>query len=561
LTVRDDNVPAPPAGFTLDTTSDVPAPPQGFTLDARSQTKPPAASAAPSLGTRIRAGVDLGARLFSQDHPIMAGVGETALKAGSQMLANPIEAAASLYHLATDEPGTKVSGANEAVQSIADATTYQPRTAPGRAFSSVADTLGSLIPNASNRAGQYVTEKTGSTALGAATALAPQAALSLAGARAGEPAVRAGLENVARSGEQAATAKAAELAPKNASIEQARSIGLKLPPSQAGGGVGKIMEGIGGKTANEMDMSRANAAVINRTVAKDIGLSANDSLTEAKLEELKQRAYKPYEAIKKAGKVTADDEYRTALEQVKERTAQASEDFPEDTNELIEKEIGKFNRPSADAGSWLEKVKSLRERASKNMKATDAEKFELGIAQKKIATSIEDLLDRQIGTENPGLISEFRGARQRLAKIYSVQDAVSPNGNVSAAVLSRQLDRGVPLSGGLKTVAELYQQFPKVMRHVEGLGGHSPFSALDYLVAGVAGLTELAGGNFGRAATVAGALAARPTARAIIRSGPYQRAAIKPRIPRPSMTSRVARQLAGPDDPNTLAGLSGGVSP
>jgi hypothetical protein len=187
----------------------------------------------------------------------------------------------------------------------------------------------------------------------------------------------------------------------------------------------------------------------------------------------------------------------------------------------------------------LEKIKSLRDRASRNMKSPDAEKFELGLAQKKIATAMEDLIERQV--QDKSLIANFRKARMDLAKIYNVEDALGPNGNISAAVLARQLKRGVPLSGGLKTIAETYQEFPKVLRYTDSLGGHAPFSALDYLVGGVE-----AAARPEKAAAVVGALAGRPIARGIIKSEAYQKAAIKPRTPQVSAVGKVARRIAGP---------------
>lgn len=362
--------------------------------------------------------------------------------------------------------------------------------------------------------------------------------------------VKTTAEKIAQSGEEKAAIKAAEEAPKAEKIKQARSIGLKVPPSEGGGAVGKMLEGAGGKIQTEMDFSRANAKVINKTVGKEIGLSEKQPLTEANIERLKQKAYVPYERVRNAGRIEFDDQYRQELNAVRERTEQSHQDFPEDINADIEKEIGKFDRPSADAGSILEKVKSLRQRASRNMKSPDAEKFELGIAQKKIATAMENVIERQVPDKS--LVSDFRAARQQLAKIYNVEDALGPNGNVSAAVLARQMKRGVPLSGGLKTIAETYQEFPKVMRYTDSLGGHAPFSALDYLVGGV----EMSA-NPAKAGAIAGALAGRPIARSIIKSEAYQKRGIKAPEQKPSAISRAARKVAG----NTVGDIGDETKP
>jgi hypothetical protein len=363
-------------------------------------------------------------------------------------------------------------------------------------------------------------------------------------ARAALPAaVREGAGRIAAKGEERAAVRAAEEAPKQDKVAAARSLGIKIPPSEVTGApAGKVLEGAGGKIQTEQAFSRANAKVLNRKAGAEIGLSERQSLTPANIERAKQKAFTVYDRVKKAGRITLDGTYREALGKVKERTAGAAEDFPEDTNELIDKEIAKFDRPSADASSMLEKIKSLRSRAGRNMQSPDAEKFELGIAQKKIATAMEEAIERAV--PDKGLIADFRAARQQLAKIYNVEEALGPSGNVNAAVLARQLKRGVPLSGNLKAIAELYGEFPRVLRSVDALGGHAAFSALDYLVGGVE-----AAANPHAALRIVGALAGRPLARGIIGSRPYQRAAVKAREVTPSLPTRAARAIAGPQSP------------
>jgi hypothetical protein len=242
-------------------------------------------------------------------------------------------------------------------------------------------------------------------------------------------------------------------------------------------------------------------------------------MTEGNIERLKQGAYKVYDQVKKLGRVQTDDDYRKELDQVRERTQQAASDFPEDFNERVEKEIKKFSVAGADSSSFLEKIKSLRTRAGKNMSSLDNDTFELGLAQKKIATAMENQIERSTETSNPGLVKEFRAARVQLAKIYNVEEALSPSGHISAAILARQLKRGVPLSDELKGIAENYIEFPKNMRHPDAIAGtHTPFSALDYLVGGVEAVAMPH-----KAGAIVGALAARPIARKAITSKAYQK--------------------------------------
>lgn len=323
--------------------------------------------------------------------------------------------------------------------------------------------------------------------------------------------------------------KTAEAAPENTKIQNAKKWGFKILPTEGGGQVGKTLQGVGGKIQTEVALSKSNAVQADKLAAKAIGLNDKQSMTEGNIERLKQGAYKVYDKVKNLGRIQTDDEYRKELDAVRDRTASSAVDFPEDFNEKIEKEIAKFNKKDADSASFLDKIKSLRQRAGKNMSSLNADDFELGVAQKKIATAMENQIERATGNSNPELVSQFRQARMQLAKIYNVEEALSPSGHVSAAVLARQLKRGVPLSDELKGIAETYQEFPKNMRHPDSIsGGNSHFSALDYLVGGAAAVA-----NPAAAAKVAGGIVGRPVARAIITSKAYQKRGIGPSYPKP----------------------------
>ncbi len=457
--------------------------------------------------------------------------------------------AGGINFLASLAAGRGTEDALRRKQMTENALTYQPRTQAGKEITANLERPFQKLAEKGAQAGEATLRATKSPLLAAGARTVVEGAPSLlpgvpkslrAVGREISPLVRPVAERVAQAGEASTAVRAAEQAPKNIAIEQARKVGIKLPPSEvARAPIGKVLEGASGKVQTEKALSRDNAKIVNRLAAKEIGLSERQPMTEANIARQKQKAFKVYDRVRNAGRIAMDDQYRAELNAVKELTAQEATDFPEDTNELIDKEIKKFDVPGASSASMLSKIKSLRERAGKNMQATDAEKFELGIAQKKIATAMENLIERQVSDQ--GLVGEFRQARTQLAKIYNVEEALGPSGNLTPAILARQLKRGVPLSGGLKDIAELYQEFPQVLRSVDGLGGHTAFSALDYLVGGV----EIAA-NPRKGAAIVGALAGRPLARGIIKSRPYQRAAIKPGEPRPSLTTQAARKLAGP---------------
>jgi hypothetical protein len=84
------------------------------------------------------------------------------------------------------------------------------------------------------------------------------------------------------------------------------------------------------------------------------------------------------------------------------------------------------------------------------------------------------------------LIPRFRAARTGLAKINNVERAFNAGKGeaVSAASLAKQLGSGAPLTGGLRTIAEAAQRFPRAFQDLHKIRDNGPFSNLDWKLAG-----------------------------------------------------------------------------
>jgi len=106
---------------------------------------------------------------------------------------------------------------------------------------------------------------------------------------------------------------------------------------------------------------------------------------------------------------------------------------------------------------------------------------------KSAADALENTIDAhltQIGAP-ADLLGGFRNARQLIAKTYSVEKALNPTtGTINAQKLAAQLDKGKPLSGGLRTAGEFAQQFPKAAQPVEKMGSLPQLSPLDWVASG-----------------------------------------------------------------------------
>ncbi len=120
------------------------------------------------------------------------------------------------------------------------------------------------------------------------------------------------------------------------------------------------------------------------------------------------------------------------------------------------------------------------------------------------------------------LIDRYRTARTQLAKINNVEQALRAGKGqaVSALNLAKQLDRGAPLTGNLRAIAEAAQHFPRAVQDLAKIRDSGPFSALDAkLETGLGVLHPVA------ALKAIPALAAQPLLRAVLGSDLYQDAA------------------------------------
>ena len=234
---------------------------------------------------------------------------------------------------------------------------------------------------------------------------------------------------------------------------------------------------------------------------------------------------------------------------------------------------------AADTRAVVMKIADLRKEANTSLKAIgDAQKHRLGLAQREAADILEDELDNSVrnapayfadkiaalqkeaaattkmirpilgptsyypmylahlnaeiakyqtmladatakGSALSTLPARNRAARQMFAKIYDVQAATNPStGDVSARGLARAFNKGMPFTGGLKTIADASNASPKSTQQPSAFGRSEDWSALDFFGAA----TSVLSGH----PTVAAGILARPFVRGRLLSPGYQRGMI-----------------------------------
>lgn len=430
----------------------------------------------------------------------VAGLGALAYDISANALLNPLHG----------QPGSFAdpSKVREWVQSRL---TYQPSD-PNNLTSKIVQYPGQVMSGA----GEFMASKVENPYLQNVLRAVPQAAASYAGVRAATPLKSAQGVAIPREGVPKQAPKAT---PEQVAIKQATDAGYRLSPTQVGNKVGGAAEGLSGQAALERTLSHKNVPITDNLAKKAVGIADDKPLTPATIGIEKTKANRAYDAVARTGVRKTSDEYRAEIAGIDDRTGAGS--FAEDVPASVVN-LKKYyeSRPAFDAKDAVAKVRQLRKDGRANIKTRDPEKSALGDAQLKIAEALDNELVRHAESlGQPQLAANYKAARVQLAKLHTVEDALSGT-NVSAKKIWQQWKRGAPLQGELLTIARTYDSFQHVLQEAGKIRAKHPFSVVDAFVA--------AGGaavHPGLLATVA----ARPLTRAALASKTYQRNFVAPK--------------------------------
>jgi hypothetical protein len=376
--------------------------------------------------------------------------------------------------------------------------------------------LASMIPGGQSLAGSMVT----GAVLGAAEPTAEgesaskNAAMGAGGAAVGYGAAKALGAGAQKIIDARAASKAAN-AVKDAAAADVKAAGYVIPPTQTNPTLAnRALEGLAGKISTGQAASVKNQTTTNSLARQALGMAPDAPLTVDALKTVRQQAGQAYDAIKSFGTVNADAQYASDLLGITSSTKNAAKNFPGLAKDEIDDVVTALNQKSFDSSGAIDALRLVRDKADAAFSQGDKS---LGKAYRAAADAIEGVLERNLkAAGNPDALAAFQNARQLIAKTYSVEKALNPaTGNVAAQKLGSQLARQKPLSGELETIAKLGLAYPKAAQEITtSIPGVSP---LDFM--GAAGLSAATSNPLMMATA-----AARPVARSVILSRPYQAA-------------------------------------
>lgn len=445
------------------------------------------------LGSRVSKGLSLGGQIGEGLTSFLADIPSSIAAVGAG-------AAASSF---IDSPDTAAE-VFEAGAGLVPGTT--PQTRGGQVTKDVLTAPFDLFERFSDRAGEKVSDLTGSPAAGAGV----KAGIGFLPFLAGRRGTRTARQNLAA---------------------EAQKKGFVVDPSSVTRSASGAGEGFGGKIKTQQQASQANTARAQELVREELGMPSDVPLSADQLAAYRRTQAQAHNTLRSQGDVTFGTPFRRALSHATRSLKALEKESPGITKAkdfLARAEsLGKKQTMSFDAA--VDFVQILRERADK---AFNKGHNKQGAAWKDTANAIEDAMEAELRRRGDfELVKNFREARKNIAKSYTVQNALDkPTGSTVSP--TKLASSKAPLSGNLEFIAKFASEFPKINRVLnESIPN---FSVLDFTVGGSSlggAITAAASGN----APVAAALllpfltqASRPLLRANALGPLGQRAAVTP---------------------------------
>ena len=301
----------------------------------------------------------------------------------------------------------------------------------------------------------------------------------------------------------------------------AQRLGIALNPTDIQPTVGpKLLSMAAGPRAPEA-LANANKNQVRKVALGDMNLPETTQLNSPKaFQQARAQVAAPYEQVKKLPIQQADDAMIQRLEALRaDLDVIGAKEYAPAIGKIVDDAIAK-TQTGLTGEQLLKNISVLRERARKtyNNKAATTEALDIADTNLKIATELESMIDNSIF--NPKLLSEFRDARQKMARTYAYEGATDMNtGMVDVGKLARITSKDNALTGDIASLGKIAGNFPDVFSgqptpgflSAPRLSRSGAGGAAGALVGSQFGLTgSILGGVLGGAAgETASALAAR----------------------------------------------------
>jgi hypothetical protein len=300
--------------------------------------------------------------------------------------------------------------------------------------------------------------------------------------------------------------------PQIDALKDARRMGLLVNPLDIESSVGTNLLTTAAGEKGAKAITSANKNQVRNIALKELDLPPTAQLNgDTAFNQARKQVAGPYEQVKKLPIQQADDAMVQRLEALRaDLDVIGAQDYAPAISKIVDDAVSK-TQTGLTGEQLLKNISVLRNRAKRtyNNKAATDDALDIADTNLKIATELESMIDGSIS--NPKLLSEFRDARQKMARSYAYEGATDFNtGVLDVKKLSRITSKNNNLTGDIAALGRIAGNFPEAFTNKVA----TPFSkALAVGRSGAAGtLGGVAGYAFGQdyvsaaAGTVLGAL-------------------------------------------------------
>ena len=260
------------------------------------------------------------------------------------------------------------------------------------------------------------------------------------------------------------TAKSFERGPQIDAAKEANRLGIAVNPVDANPTFGNKLRELA------INPSEANdkLAEINKprwaNVAKaEMGLPETTALTSpAVFDEARNKVAGPYNDIRAIEHFTADQNTIDQLDKIRPKALIGGKTAANTAGSLVDDAIEHLSN-GISGNDLIENISQLTKDANRAKASIAATADDLHIAdvKMKIVSALEGMIDSNVS--DPKLLSAYKKARAEMARSYAYEAATDlTTGYVDPQKLKQMLNRGIPLSGDAKAMANIAGNFPDI---------------------------------------------------------------------------------------------------
>lgn len=245
---------------------------------------------------------------------------------------------------------------------------------------------------------------------------------------------------------------------------EAQRLGIALNPVDIENTIGTRFTAATAGPRGPEALARANKVQIRNIALADMDLPKTTQLdSKVSFNNARLKVSGPYAQVKKLPIQQADDAMIQRLESVRaDLDIIGAKEYAPAISQIVDDAIAK-TQTGLTGESLLKNISVLRERARKtyNNKSATTEALDIADTNLKVATELESMIDNSIF--NPKLLSEYRDARQKMARTYVYEGATDFNtGIVDVAKLARITAKDNSLTGDVASLGRIAGNFPEV---------------------------------------------------------------------------------------------------